>query len=76
MPAHANPLSMFIITSWRDKEIFDCQIAPDPDRAMAVAIAMLTELAPLQHGDKLDIVVGEAPDVTLPEVSRASHYGG
>jgi hypothetical protein len=73
MPAHTSPLARFCITTWRDNEVHDCQVARDGDRACQIACIMLCNMAPLQGGDKLDIIEAiDEPDV--PETSRSSHY--
>jgi hypothetical protein len=58
MPAHTNPLGRFSVSFHRDGELLDDRTADTGERALRVAIALLTELDDLQNGNRLTVKEG------------------
>jgi hypothetical protein len=55
MPAHIISNSKFVVTLFRDGEIYDTRSAATGERALKAAILMLAELDDLQGGDRLTV---------------------
>jgi hypothetical protein len=58
MVARTNPLGRFTVSFFRDGDLLEDRVAPNPERVLKVAIMLLAELDALQDGDRL--VVKEA----------------
>jgi hypothetical protein len=55
MPARTNPNSRFTVSFLRDSDVLDARTAATGERALKLAILLLTQLDDLQDGDRLTV---------------------